>query len=231
VTGAAVRLGRTIALALAERGFALGLHYHQSAAEAEALAAELNASGCPALLLPGDLSLPADVERIFRQVAQSGYPLRVLVNSAAVMPPGRLSELAVEDWDAILALNLRAPWLCATRAAALMESGVIVNLSDAGAGKPWTGFGAYVISKAGVETLTRLLAKELAPRVRVNAVAPGLVLKSSEVSDETWDRLVQRLPLRQATSAEDVARAVVFLVETESITGQILAVDGGYQLV
>ena len=233
VTGAAHRVGRAIALELARQGFAIGLHYHGSSAAAESTAREIEAFG-PVYRLPADLRDPAQVEELFARAAGLPHPLRVLVNSAAVMAHGSLVNLPVEDWDAALDLNLRAPWLCARAAAPLMETaggGVIVNISDSGAHKQWTGYPAYIISKAALETLTRLLARALAPSVRVNAVAPGLILPAADLPPEQWQRLVDRLPLQAAGTPEDVARAVVFFVQNPYVTGQVLAVDGGYQLV
>lgn len=234
VTGAAQRIGRAIAFGLAGEGFAIGLHFHQAQAEAEETAAELLKNyGVPVYLLPADLSQPEQIEDLFARTAALSHPLRVLVNCAAIMRPGSLRDLPVEAWDAVLDLNLRAPWLCARAAARQMEpdGGVIINISDSGAQKAWTGYPAYIVSKAGLETLTRLLARTLAPTVRVNAVAPGLILPSSDLPAETWERLVDRLPLRAAGLPEDVARAVLFFVQNPYVTGQILAVDGGYQMI
>ena len=232
VTGAAHRIGLAIALELARQGYAIGLHYHRSAEKVEAAAEQVRAMGAPVYLLPADLSDPAQVEDLFLRIATLGHPLKVLVNSAAVMPRGDLREMPVEEWDGTLDLNLRAPWLCAKAAARLMEGGgCIVNISDTGANKLWTTYPAYTVSKSALETLTRLLAKALAPQVRVNAVAPGLILPSAEVPGEVWQRLVDRLPLKTAGSPEDVARAVLFFVQNSYVTGQILAVDGGYGLV
>ena len=233
VTGAAHRLGRAIALELARQGFAIGLHYHGSTDAAERTAREIEAIA-PVYRLPADLADPAQVEDLFARAAALPHPLRVLVNSAAVMARGSLRSLPVADWDATLDLNLRAPWLCARAAASLMEpagGGAIVNISDSGAGRAWTGYPAYILSKNGLETLTRLLARALAPAVRVNAVAPGLILPAADLPPEQWQRLVDRLPLQAAGTPEDVARAVVFFVQNPYITGQVLAVDGGYQLV
>lgn len=253
VTGAAQRVGQGVALELARHGFAIGLHYHRSRAQAEQAAAEIEAAGAPVFLLPADLTDPRQVNDLFDRVAALPNPLRVLVNSAAVMARADLREMPVEDWDATLNLNLRAPWLCARAAARLMSlpaaagnsagdsagaetagaaaGGVIVNITDSGAGKAWTGYPAYIVSKAALETLTRLLARALAPAVRVNAVAPGLILPSADLPPEQWQRLVDRLPLRAAGSPEDVARAVLFFIQNPYVTGQVLAVDGGYQLV
>jgi NAD(P)-dependent dehydrogenase (short-subunit alcohol dehydrogenase family) len=135
------------------------------------------------------------------------------------------------EWDATLNLNLRAPWLCAREAARIMPPGsCIINISDAGTSKVWTGYPAYAVSKAGLETLTRLLAKMLAPGIRVNAVAPGLILPAPDVPPEQWQRLVQKLPLKREGRVENLVQAVAFLLDNEYITGQIIAVDGGYQL-
>ncbi len=251
VTGAARRIGRAIAVELARQGFAIGLHYFHAGDAADQVAAQLAESGVPAYLLPADLADPLQVEDLFARVARLPHPLRVLVNSAAVMPHGDVRDMPVEQWDSVFDLNLRAPWLCARAAARLMEGtrgdqpagggspaggdnstgGVIINITDSGASKSWTGYAAYVTSKSALETLTRLLARALAPAVRVNAVAPGLILPAPELPPEQWQRLVSRLPLQASGQPEDVARAVVFFIQNPYITGQVLAVDGGYQLV
>jgi len=231
VTGAAMRLGREIALALADQGYAIGLHYHQSLPQAQALSLQLQDKGVPVFLLQADLTVPEQIVRLFDQVSLFDCPLKVLVNSAAVMHGGNLENTSVEDWDATFALNLRAPWLCARYAAHLMkDSGVIINLSDAAAGRPWKEYAAYSISKAGLETLTRMLARSLAPGIRVNAVAPGLVMPTPGFPPDKWERLVDRLPAKKSGTPEDIVRAVLFLIQNEYITGQTLAVDGGYQL-
>jgi NAD(P)-dependent dehydrogenase (short-subunit alcohol dehydrogenase family) len=233
VTGAAHRIGRAIALELARQGFAIGLHFFHSQEGAQQTAADLSAIGAPVYLLPANLADPSQVGDLFARVAQLPHPLRVLVNSAAIMPHGNLRAMPVEEWDAVLDLNLRAPWLCSRAAAELMESsgGVIINITDSGAGKSWTGYSAYVVSKAALETLTRLLARTLAPTVRVNAVAPGLILPSTNLPAEQWQRLVNRLPLQAAGQPADVAQAVLFFIRNPYVTGQILAVDGGSQLI
>ncbi len=232
VTGAAHRLGKAIALELARHGFAIGLHYHASEEAAGETAGELRAAGTAVELLPADLSDPAQVADLFRRIDELPYALKVWVNSAAVMAPGDLRDLDVAEWDAALALNLRAPWLCAREAARRMDAGgVVINLTDSGVRKTWNKYPAYAVSKAGLEALTRLLAKTLAPAVRVNAVAPGLILRGTGFPEVDWQRLVERLPLKQAGNPQDVARAVWFLVENEHITGETIVVDGGYQLV
>jgi NAD(P)-dependent dehydrogenase (short-subunit alcohol dehydrogenase family) len=232
ITGAAVRLGRAMALALAERGYAIGLHYFRSAEQARATAEQIERAGVPVLLLRADLRQPEQIVTLFDKVAESPYRLSLLVNSAGQMQRADLLTLSPADWDATLTLNLRAPWLCARSAAALMkpEGGLIVNLSDTGAGMVWPGFPAYAVSKAGVEMLTRLLARRLAPAIRVNAIAPGLVLKPEEMPEEEWRRLVEKMPLKRAVSLESLVQALLFLVDTPYITGETLVIDSGYRL-
>ncbi len=148
------------------------------------------------------------------------------------MRRAHLQTVSVEDWDATLNLNLRAPFLLSQQAAERMgEGGLIVNVTDSGAGKTWTGFPAYLVSKAGLEVLTRLLAKTYAPNIRVNAIAPGLVLPSADITTDKWMRLVNRLPLKRPASLEEISGALDFLIRNESITGQTIVVDGGYSLL
>lgn len=233
VTGGAVRLGKGIALALAEAGYAVGVHYNTSQKAAEETAGAAEELGVPVFLFQADLTDPAQINKLFSKVAELSMPLTVLVNSASVMPRGDLRSMQAAEWDMTLNVNLRAPWLCAQAAAGLMQDkgGVIINISDTGAHKTWTGFPAYTISKAGLEVLTNLLARMLAPGIRVNAIAPGLILPSSDTSSEVWQRLVQRLPAGHSGSPQDVAQAVLFLIENEYITGETLVVDGGYHLI
>jgi len=235
VTGAAHRLGRIFALRLARQGYAIGLHYHASQLKAEATAAEIGALGVPVFLLRADLTQPEEIEHLFDQgdaLLAERFDFKILVNSAALMPRADVRSLSAADFDAAIALNLRAPFLCAQQAARRMTSGgLIVNISDIGAAKSWTGFPAYTVSKAGLESLTKILARSLAPDIRVNAIAPGLVLRAEEMPAADWERLVNRLPARRVAEADEVADALEFLIKNEYITGQTIAVDGGYSLL
>ena len=230
VTGAAHRLGRAFALALARQGYALLIHYHHSVDEAQRTKAEIEAIGARAFLGQADLTDPAQIESLFSTLDSLHYPLRLLVNSAAIMPR-RAAALSSADWDATFALNLRAPFLCAQQAARRMDSGLIVNVTDVGAARAWSGFPAYAVSKAALESLTRVLASAYAPKIRVNAIAPGLVWPSENVAPEEWARLVDRLPLRRPASVDEIAAALEFLLKNEYITGQTIVVDGGYSLL
>jgi NAD(P)-dependent dehydrogenase (short-subunit alcohol dehydrogenase family) len=232
VTGAAHRLGKAFALALAGRGYAICLHYLNSARAANQTESEIRALGVPAYKVRVDLRDPERIPDLFAFVDRLDEPLQVLVNSAAVMAPGTPADLALEDWDAALELNLRAPFLCARLAAQRMQSGgLIVNVSDVGARKAWSMYPSYTVSKAGLESLTRLLARALAPSIRVNAIAPGLVLPAETMDPQEWQRLIGRLPLKRAGRPEEIASALEFLLANEYVTGQTIVVDGGYSLL
>ena len=232
VTGAAHRLGRAFALWLARQGYAILLHYHHSAEAAVATAEEIRALGMPVYPVAADLTDAAQIQSLFSTLDSLNLPLKILVNSAASMSRADLRTVSADDWDATLDLNLRAPLLLAQRAAERMtEGGLIVNVTDAGAFKNWNSFPAYTVSKAGLEALTRLLAKTYAPNIRVNAIAPGLVLPSENSSAEEWEKLVNRLPLKRPASLDEIIAALEFLLKNESVTGQTIVVDGGYSLI
>ena len=232
VTGAAHRLGKAFATVLARNGYAILLHFRSSDEEARAAANEIHALGLPVYLSQADLKQPGQVAELFAAVDRSGHPLRVLVNSAAILPGGDARTLSADDWDAVMDLNLRAPFLCAQEAASRMtDGGLIVNITDVGARKSWSRFPSYSVSKAGLESLTRILARSLAPGIRVNAIAPGLVLPPDDMPKDEWDRLVSRLPLKRPATADEIASALEFLLKNEYITGQTLVIDGGYSLL
>jgi NAD(P)-dependent dehydrogenase (short-subunit alcohol dehydrogenase family) len=228
VTGAAHRLGKVFALTLARQGFDILLHYHHSLDEALQTQAEIESVARRVILAQADLTDPVQIQSLVSKFDS----LNVLVNSAAFMPGGRVDLLTLENWDKSLDLNLRAPFLLAQECAKKMaEGGLIVNITDVGAQKAWSRYPSYTVSKAALESLTKVLARALAPRIRVNAIAPGFVLQSDIVTNEEWQRLIQRIPLRRAARAEEVASALEFLLKNEYITGQTIVVDGGYSLV
>lgn len=232
VTGGAHRLGKAFALSLARMGYSIALHYRASANEADHTVKEIRALGVDCLPIRADLTLPEKVDFLFSLVDEFKTPLKVLVNSAAVMPVGKPQELEIHDWDSALDLNLRAPFLLAQEAAKRMtDGGLIVNITDIGAQKAWSRYPSYTVSKAGLESLTKLLARALAPTIRVNAIAPGLVLPSDVVTEEQWNALVQKLPLKRAATLDEVTSALEFLIKNEYITGQTIVVDGGYSLL
>lgn len=233
VTGSARRLGKAFALDLAGQGYDLVLHYRSSEAEANSTKEEVERLEARSLLVRADLTDPAQIRDLFEQAdhAFSGSALQLLVNSAAVMQVARVEEITLADWDMTLDTNLRAPFLLAQAAAKRMDSGLVVNLSDVGARKAWSRYSSYTVSKAGLEALTRLLARSLAPKIRVNAIAPGLVLPSDVVTADQWDKLIASLPLKRAASLQEITSTLQFLIKNEYITGQTITVDGGYSLL
>jgi NAD(P)-dependent dehydrogenase (short-subunit alcohol dehydrogenase family) len=232
VTGAAHRLGRDAALSLARMGFAIALHYHNSADAAESTRKEILSLGVQAEVFRADLSDPSQIEKLFRDMDSLGCRLHLLINSAAVMYSERLPAVSTENFDSEIAVNLRAPLLCSQYAALRMKAGgLIINFSDVGASKAWSGYPTYVMSKAGVESLTRLLARSLAPNIRVNAIAPGFVYPSKKLTDSEWEKLLAKVPLRRAARHDEITGVIEFLLKNEYITGQTIVVDGGYSLV
>ncbi|MBL8061412.1 MAG: SDR family oxidoreductase [Anaerolineales bacterium] len=232
ITGSAHRLGKAFALSLARMGYAIALHHRGSVMEAERTAEEIRALGVDCLPIRADLTVPEKIDFLFSLVDEIKAPLKIVVNSAAIMPVGKARELELKDWDSALDLNLRAPFLIAQHAAKRMnDGGLIVNISDIGAQKAWSRYPSYTVSKAGLDSLTKMLARALAPSIRVNAIAPGLILPSDVVTEEQWQRLVERLPLKRAAKLEELTTTLEFLIKNEYITGQTIVVDGGYSLI
>ena len=228
VTGAGTRVGRVIALALGKAGMRVGVHYARSERGAREVADQIIAAGSDARTLPGDLTDPATAPRLVEHTAKVFGGLDVLVNSAAVMMRTPVGEVLVEDWDAMFALNLRAPFFLSQAAARAMgDSGVIVNIADLAAFETWKGYIPHSITKAGLVQMTRGLAHALAPRIRVNAVAPGSVLLPEGWTQEQADKLISTTPLGRLGSAEDVAQAVMYLICADYVTGETIIVDGG----
>ena len=228
VTGAAHRLGKVFALALARQGFDIVLHYHQSPDAALQTQAEIESLGRRVTLAQADLTDPAQIYSLISNLQS----LSILVNSAAFMPGGNVDALTLENWDTTLDLNLRAPFLLAQECAKKMTAGgLIVNITDVGAQKAWSRYPSYTVSKAALESLTRILARAFAPKIRVNAIAPGFVLQSDIVPDEEWQRLIKRIPLQRPARTEELASTLEFLWKNEYITGQTIVVDGGYSLI
>jgi pteridine reductase len=230
VTGAGRRLGRAIALGLAQAGAHIAVHYHTSAEEAEETVRRIRALGVDAEAFPADLRDPGQIPPLVDAVARRFGRLDGLVSAAAVMRVTRWHEITPAQWDEILALNLRAPMFCAQAAARHMEDGVIIHIADGSALKPWPDYLAHTVSKAGLVALTRALALALAPRIRVNVVIPGPILKPVHWEEERWERLIRRVPLGRAGAPEEVARAVRYLMEADYVTGAVLVIDGGHHL-
>ena len=233
ITGAGIRLGEAMSRAFAHAGFDVAIHYRTAHSPAEALAETIRAKGREAILVPGDLSQPSGPARIAAAVMDAWDSVDVLVNNAAAYAPCPIEDLDCQTWDEMLAVNTRAPLLLsrallpALRKRTLAGGGSILNLVDITAERPVPGYAHYTASKAALVALTRALALELAPQVRVNAIAPGTVLAPPDLDAESLDRIVATIPLRRTGTPADVANAAVFLCSAPYITGQVLAVDGG----
>lgn len=229
VTGGGTRVGRAIAVKLGKAGMRVAVHFARSEKGAREVADEIIDAGSDARTLPGDLTDPATPPRLIEHAVKVFGSLDVLVNSAAVMLRTPVGEVLVEDWDAMFALNLRAPFFLSQAAARAMgdSGGVIINIADLAAFEAWKGYIPHSITKAGIVQMTRGLAHALAPRVRVNAVAPGAVLLPEGATQAEADRLISTTPLGRLGSAEDVAQAVMYLICADYVTGETLIVDGG----
>jgi len=233
ITGCARRIGRAIALGLAREGYAIGIHYHQSRAEAVALAVEIAALGVKAALLQADLGSEAATQALFPAATAALGPIGVLVNNASSFERDEWNDATRETWDQHFEPNLRAPFvLIQAFAAALPEPsrGLIVNMTDQRVWSPTPHFVSYTLSKAALWTLTQTMALALAPRIRVNAIGPGPALPSTRQTEAQFARQAASVPLRHATSPEEVAGAVLAFLALPSVTGQMLALDGGQHL-
>lgn len=231
VTGGHLRVGRSIALAMARARMNLIITYRSSPDAAENAVAEFKALGVQAQALSVDLADAGAVLKLNDQIlAIAGSALRVLVNSASVYHETPLGNIASQAWDSLLATNLRAPFLLSQRLGLAMKSadgGHIVNIGDSAGIRPYRGYLPYLVSKAGLIYMTRALALELAPQVQVNCVCPGAVLLPEHTTDVEANALREEIPLQRLGSPEEIARAVMYFVESEFTTGSILTVDGG----
>ena len=234
ITGGAHRVGREISIALAQAGCHLAIHYHHSEKAAKDTASTAKALGVNTAIFRSDLRMRDQIEELFLLIDSQYGSLDILVNSAAIMNKVAFQKAEEDDWHDTIDLNLKAPFFCIQKAAERMlinGAGAIVNISDIAGLRPWRDYPVHSVSKAGLEMLTKVAARAYAPEIRVNAVAPGPVLKPDEMSNARWQELGAALPLQHCGNAEDVARAVIFLLENDFITGETLVVDGGNQLI
>ena len=231
VTGSAKRLGRAVALRLAAEGADLVIHHGQSHAEAAETVAKIEKMGRRAAAFSADLKKVDEIRGLFEKAGKEFGRLDILVNSAANFLPASIISTTEEIWDNSLDTNLKAGFFCAQAAAPLLRrtKGTIVNFADVGGLQGWPGYIPHSISKAGVVMLTKVLAKALAPDVRVNAIAPGTITMAGDPPE--WERdFVKVAPLQRSGRPADICDAVMYLVNAKFVTGQVLAVDGGRAL-
>lgn len=231
VTGAAKRIGRAIALTLAEQGCDVAITYRDSQREAERTVRDLAAFGVRSLAVRCDLGDPVAIDDTISKVADQFGRLDLLVNNAGMFESVSLEEITVEQWDRIFATNTRAPFLMARAALPHLRKvqGRIVNIGSLGGQHVWATHGHYCTSKAALHMLSQVMAKAWAPEVSVNAVAPGMIVQGE--IEEAYEHFARKTPMQRNGTAEDVAAAVLFFATSPAfITGQLLTVDGGLGL-
>ncbi|MGF1563016.1 MAG: SDR family oxidoreductase [Geminicoccaceae bacterium] len=233
VTGAATRLGKAMALELARRGFAVAVHYNRSSHEAAATVAAIAAIGPPAVALQADLSDAGACDHLVPAARAALGPLHVLVNNAALFAPDQLATLTHAAFERQMRVNLAAPlWLSQAFVGQLdadADDAQIVNLIDQRVLRLTPNYTSYTLSKAALRTLTEHLAIQLAPRVRVNGIAPGLSLPAGD-GDDAFARRVTATLLERPTPPDEIARALGYLLDARSVTGEILVLDSGLSL-
>jgi pteridine reductase len=228
VTGASKRLGREVALGLAEHGADVVIHYRSSADEARKVVAEVEKFGRRGVAMQADLDNVAQIRALFEKVASQFGRLDILVNSAASFVETGFAKTTEKEWSESLDTNLKAPFFCSQAAAPLLKKtgGCIINFADVGGILGWTGYIPHSISKAGVIMLTRCLAKELAPEVRVNALAPGTITLPDDAPALEAD-FIKQAPLKRSGRPSDIIDAVTYLATAKFVTGHTLVIDGG----
>jgi pteridine reductase len=234
VTGAARRIGRAVAVALARAGCNVVINYRTSATDAEATARDARAAGVDAITVQADVARSDDVKRLLQTTVGELGRIDILVANAGAFRRTPLATLTEADWDEMIDDNLRAAFLCAHRFGLYMRAhggGCIITLADVAGLRPWADYLPYSIAKAGVIALTQGLAKELAPTVRVNAVAPGPILFPDDFDPALQRREVSRTLLQRQGNPDHIADAILALVRNDYITGVVLPVDGGRALV
>lgn len=240
VTGGAKRIGRSIALRVASLGADVAVNFRSSGGDAEALVKEIEGMGRKSIAIEADVAIKSHVDKVMGVVEKEFGKLDILVNNAGVFFEAKFDELTEEQWDAAQNTNLKAQFLTSQAALPLLRkaSGVasgdpkkpshIVNLASLGGLLAWPAFTHYCVSKAGVIMLTRCLARALGPEILVNAIAPGTIQFPDEAPDEDY---IKRVPVHRTGTGDDIADAVEYLVKANFVTGQVMVVDGGRQLV
>jgi NAD(P)-dependent dehydrogenase (short-subunit alcohol dehydrogenase family) len=233
ITGAARRIGRAMALELARLGYGVAIHYGEAAEDAATLAAEIERAGGRAATLEADLAEEAEIAKLVPRATAALGPLGVLVNNASRFERDEVTDVSRGSWDLHMEANLRAPFVLAQAFAQALPAdanGVIVNMVDQRVWRLTPHFVSYTVSKAGLWTLTQTLAMALAPRIRVNAIGPGPVLPSARQSAEQFAAQWASTPLGRGATPEEIASALAFILASPSMTGQMIALDGGQHL-
>ena len=233
ITGAGRRIGRALAEDLGAAGWRVGVHYHHSAAEADAVVTAITAKGGTAHAAQADLADAASVAQLIPATVKALGPLGCLINNASIFERDDIASATLESWETHLAVNLRAPFFLSQGFAAQIaadQRGAIINIIDERVWNLTPHFASYTVSKAGLWTLTQTLAMALAPRIRVNAIGPGPTLPSPYQNQAQFDRQCEMMPLGVGTSPAEICAAVRFILSAPAMTGQMIALDGGQHL-
>ena len=235
ITGAAKRIGKEIALCFSEMGWNIIIHYNSSKNDAQVLADEINGTNPDsAITVQGNLDVKEDVEKVINEVRDAFPTIDLLINNASTFYPTPIENISEEHWDKLVGSNLKGPlFLIKGLKDKLKESkGSIINITDTNLSKGVANYSIYSAAKAGLESITKGLARELAPDIKVNAIAPGAMLEPPDVTwtEEQKSKVISSIPLNRMGSEKDISEAVKFLAKSNYITGQIIKVDGGRSL-
>ena len=235
ITGAAKRIGKEIALCFSEMGWNIIIHYNSSKNDAQVLADEINGTNPDsAITVQGNLDVKEDVEKVINIVRDAFPTIDLLINNASTFYPTPIEDISEEHWDKLVGSNLKGPlFLIKGLKDKLKESkGSIINITDTNLSKGVANYSIYSAAKAGLESITKGLARELAPDIKVNAIAPGAMLEPPDVTwtEEQKSKVISSIPLNRMGSEKDISEAVKFLAKSSYITGQIVKVDGGRSL-
>ena len=235
ITGAAKRIGKEIAICFSEMGWNIIIHYNSSKNDAQVLADEINGTNSDsAITVQGNLDVKEDVEKVINEVRDAFPTIDLLINNASTFYPTPIEDISEEHWDKLVGSNLKGPlFLIKGLKDKLKESkGSIINITDTNLSKGVANYSIYSAAKAGLESITKGLARELAPDIKVNAIAPGAMLEPPDVTwtEEQKSKVISSIPLNRMGSEKDISEAVKFLAKSNYITGQIIKVDGGRSL-
>jgi len=232
VTGGAIRIGRSICLALAEAGAQVCIHYRTSAEEVENTRIECEARGVKAWTAQADLAIDKEASRLFQDSIAHG-PVQILINNAAIFPEEAFQNIQPETWDHLMNINLRAPFLLSQAFAKQIHEtsqGKIINLLDQRVHQPGPDHLVYRLSKSALMDLTKNLALELAPGITVNGIAPGAILPPKGSSEKDYAKIVRRIPLHRMGNPDLIGQAVIWILKNDFMTGEIVTLDGGQHL-
>ena len=235
ITGAAKRIGKEIALSFFNKGWDIVIHYNSSKVEAEALASKMNSERSnSAMLIQANLDDANEVEKLAEKILSKNGTIDALINNASTFYPTPIGTFSEENWNALMGSNLKAPLFLIQSLHKELEKnkGFIINVTDINVDKALINHSIYLAAKSGLQTITKALAKELAPYIRVNAIAPGAILEppNTEWTPEQKNNIINAVPMKRMGTEKDIVDAAIYLSEAEYVTGQILNIDGGKSL-